>query len=67
MTATPRPPQAVPQAAAVDSEERDDGPNPVGIMLIAGFLSLLIFGAGIYVGFTANVDRWYAVLKGMGL
>jgi hypothetical protein len=32
MNTTPRPPQAVPQAAAVDSDERDDGPNPVGVM-----------------------------------
>jgi hypothetical protein len=48
-------------------DEFSDGPPVVGIMLIAGFLSLLIFGAGIYVGFTANVDRWFAALKGMGL
>jgi hypothetical protein len=67
VTATPREPQAVPQAAVVDDDERDDGPNPVGVMLIAGFLSLLIFGGGIYIGFTANVNRWYDALKGMGL
>jgi hypothetical protein len=63
MTPTPREPQAVPQAAAVDSDERDDGPNPAGVMLIAALISLLIFGGGVYVGFTANVDRWYAALR----
>lgn len=59
-------PQAV-RVADVDSEDRDDGPNPMGIALIAALTSALIFGAGIYVGFTANVDRWYAALKGVGL
>jgi hypothetical protein len=55
MTATPREPQAVPQAAAVDSDERDDGPNPVGVMLILCAV-MVIFWMGAIVGFISALQ-----------
>jgi hypothetical protein len=55
MTVEPRQPQAVPQAAAVDSDERDDGPNPVGIMLILGAV-MVIFWVGAVVGFISALQ-----------
>jgi hypothetical protein len=55
MTPTPREPQAVPQRAAVDSDERDDGPNPVGIMLILGAV-MVIFWVGAIVGFISALQ-----------
>lgn len=31
------------------------------------FATVLIFGAGVYVGFTANVDAWYLTMRSAGL
>jgi hypothetical protein len=54
MTATPREPQAVPQA---DDDERDDGPNPVGVMGILSVAFVLVY-VGVMLGLMTRIDQW---------
>lgn len=51
------------QATRTDSAERDDGPDAMGVVLWLAIAAMLVFGAGVYVGFSANVDAWYVALR----
>lgn len=54
----PRQPQAVPQDSAVDSDdERDDGPDPLGVMLLLCLGMALLIGVGLMLMSFAQIDR----------